>query len=590
MSKALENTSSHLAKQILPVALLVIVCGVVYFNSLFNGFVFDDRATIVENEYITSVIENLPSFFNSSYFKIAESEASYRPVATFSYHLLYAIFELNPFGYHLGSLILHTLNVILVYALMNFVQNSKTSSLVAALLFACHPVLTEAVNGISFNEDLLAALFFLLSFICYIKLNPQDKKIQTSYFLLSLAFYLLGLLSKEMAITLPAVIFLYDIIIRPTPGADGFVRQVIQSLKHRILLYLAYAAVSIFYLCLNFAIIVKPAEGQQFAYGGIGERLLYLPYHIFNFIRLAILPINLSADYVYAYPENFFGLANIFSVVVVAAIVIASFAIYKKSKEMVFGIWWFMITLSPVYNLIEIFNPLAERYLYLPLVGFCMVISLLFSGLMNRRFNMAPRKSKIVILFLMITLLATYSTMTISRNRDWKDGLSLWSKTLETTPNSAPVHGNLGRAYLEHDLLEEAIREFKAALSIKPRSHKAHYNLGFAYEKKGLIKEAIQQFEKTLTLKPDYANAHFNLGNIYKQLRLLDKAIIAYKHVIEIDPEDIEARNNLGVAYAMQGQLDKAITEWENVLNLDPENHSAADNIRKAKTIINKNP
>jgi Tfp pilus assembly protein PilF len=590
MSKELENTSPHRANQILPVALLVIVCVVVYFNSLFNGFVFDDRGTIVENKYIVNLIENLPSFFNSSYFKIAELEESYRPVATFSYHLLYAIFELNPFGYHLGSLILHILNVILVYALMNLVQNNKTSSLVSALLFACHPVLTEAVNGISFNEDLLATLFFLLSFIFYIRLNPEDKKIKISYFLLSLIFYLLGLLSKEMAITLPAVIFLYDIIIRQTPGADGFVIQVIQSLKHRFFLYLGYAAVGIFYLCLNFVIIVKPTEGQHFTDSGIGERLLYLPYQIFNFIRLAILPINLSADYVYSYPKNFFALVNIFSVIVVTAIVISSFAIYKKSKVVVFGIWWFLITLSPVYNLIEIFNPVADRYLYLPLVGFCMVISMVFTDLMNRRLNLAPRKSKIVMLSLIIALLAIYSTMTIARNRDWKDGLSLWSKTLETAPNSATAHGNLGHAYLEHDLVEEAIHEFNAVLRIKPQSYKAHYNLGIAYQKKGLIKEAVQQFEKTLNLKSDYASAHFNLGNIYKQMSLLDKAITAYKNLIEIDPEDIEAHNNLGVAYAMQGKLDNAIMEWKNVLNLDPDNHNAADNIRKANEIINKNP
>lgn len=589
MAKEPENTSTRKTKQILAVALPVIVCVVVYFNSLFNGFVFDDRGTIVENKYITSVIENFPSFFNSSYFKIAELEASYRPVATFSYHLLYALFELNPFGYHLGSLLLHILNVILVYSLMNLLQKNKMSSLVAGLLFACHPVLTEAVNCISFNEDLLAAFFYLLAFIFYLKLKPEDKKFKISHYLLSLVFYLLGVLSKEMAITLPAIIFLYDIIIRQTPGTHGCVPQIIQTLKHRIFLYLGYAAVSIFYLCLNFVIIVKPTEGQHFTYGGIGERLLYLPYHIFNFIRIAVLPINLSADYVFSYPKNFFEFYNIFSVAVVTALVISSLVVYKKSKEMAFGIWWFLLTLFPVYNLIEIFNPVADRYLYLPLVGFCLVLSLLLTDLMNRRLNIAPRKSKIVNLSLIIVLLVTYSTITIARNRDWKDAERLWSKTLQTTPNSAVAHGNLGRAYLEQDRLEEAIYEFNAALKIRPRSYKAHYNLGFAYEKKGLLKEAIQQYEKTLNLKPGYSNAHFNLGNIYKQQGLLDKAIIAYQNVIEIDPEDIEARNNLGVAFAMQGKLNNAIMEWENVLKIDPDNHNAMDNIRKANEIINTN-
>jgi tetratricopeptide (TPR) repeat protein len=589
MSKNRENTYMRKAIQFLPIALLAIVCVIVYFNCLFNGFVFDDRGTIVENKYIADILANLPSFFNSSYFIIAELEASYRPVATFSYHILYALFEFNPFGYHLSSLILHILNVILIYALMNLLQENKLSSLVAGLLFACHPVLTEAVNGISFNEDLLATFFYLLSFIFYLKLDPGDKKLKIGHYLLSLVFYLLGLLSKEMAITLPVIVLFYDIFIRQAPGGDGFVPRIVQKLKRRIFLYLGYAAVSIFYLSLNFIIITKAVDGQQFGYDNIGERLLYLPDHIFNFIRLAILPVNLSADYAFSYPKNFFEMYNLISVIGVGVVVISSLVVYKKQKEVFFGIWWFLLTLFPVYNLIEIFNPMADRYLYLPLVGFCLVLSLLLTDLIPRKLTFAPQKSKMVIVSLIVILLVAYSTTTIARNRDWKDGFSLWSKTLQTNPNSAAAHGNLGRAYLDLGQLNEAINEFRAALQIRPRSYKAHYNLGLAYEKKGLFKEAILQYENSLNFKPDYVNAHFNLGNIYKQLNLLDKAIFAYKNVIEIDPGDIEARNNLGVIYAMQGNFANAIKQWENVLSIDPNNHSAADNIRKAKKLLNKN-
>jgi tetratricopeptide (TPR) repeat protein len=264
--------------------------------------------------------------------------------------------------------------------------------------------------------------------------------------------------------------------------------------------------------------------------------------------------------------------------------------VHKKQKEVFFGIWWFLLTLFPVYNLIEIFNPIADRYLYQPLVGFCMVLSLLLTDLIPRRLTFAPRKSKIVMVSLITVLLVTYSATTIARNRDWKDGLSLWSKTLQTTPNSAVAHGNLGRAYIDQGLLEEAIHEFKAVLKIRPRSYKAHYNLGVAYEKKRLFQEAILQYEITINLKPDYADAHYMLGNIYKQQGLLDKALIAYQNVIDIDPEDIEARNDLGVIYAMQEKYNDAIKAWEKVLIIDPDNHSAADNIQKAKEEISKNP
>jgi len=581
-----QKTFMSKAKKFAPVASLAAVCVIVYFNSLSNGFVFDDRGTIVENKFITNIIANLPSFFNSSYFRIAELEATYRPVATLSYHLLYAIFELDPLGYHLSSLILHILNVILIYALMNVIQENKISSLVAGLIFACHPVLTEAVNGVSFNEDLLATFFFLLSFILYLKLNPREK-FKAGLFILSLFFYLLGLLSKEMAITLPVIILFYDIFIRQSRGADGFVHQIIQTLKQRIILYLGYAAVSIFYLILNFVIITKSTEGEKFTFGGIGERLLYLPLHIFNFIRLAILPINLSVDYGFSYPTNFFELYNLIAVIGVGGLVMLSTVVYKRQRNLFFGIWWFLLTLFPVYNLIKIFNPLADRYLYLPLVGFCMVLSLLITDLIPGRLNLATRSSNIAMLSLIGILLVTYSGATIARNRDWKGGFSLWSKTLQTNPNSAVAYGNLGRAYLDEGQLNEAINAFQAALQLRPRSYKAHYNLGLACEKKGLIQEAILHYENSLNLKPDYADAHFNLGNIYKQQGLWDKAIIAYRKVIEIDPADIQARNNLGVAYAMQGKLEDAIKSWESVLVIDPNNHSSADNIKKAKEILN---
>ncbi len=576
------------AKQFIPFAFLATVCVIVYFNSLSNGFVYDDRGTIVENKYIPKLMEILPYFFNSSYFKIAELEATYRPVATLSYHLLYAIFKLDPLGYHMGSLILHILNVLLVYVLVNILQKNKMTSLVAGLLFACHPVLTEAVNCISFNEDLLTTLFYLLSFICYIKLDPQNKKFKLSLYVLSLVFYFLGLLSKEMAITLPGIIFFYDIIIRQPRSQDGFFQQIIYVLKHRIFFYLGYAAVSIFYLYLNFVLIVKAAEGHHISDSSIGERLLYLPYNIFHFIRLSIFPINLSADYVFSYPSRFFELQNVISVTVVTAIVVSSLFVFKKQKVMFLGIWWFFITLFPVYNIIEIFNPIADRYLYLPLVGFCLVLSVLLAGLTIRRFEPGNRRSALLKLSPIVALLVAYSAMTIVRNRDWRDGLSLWSKTLQTTPNSKVAHGNLGRAYLDLKLYDKAIPEFEAALKINPRSYKAHYNLGFAYEKKGILKAAVYQYNQTVNLKPGYADAHFNLGNIYQQQGLLDQAQTAYKNVIEIDPEDVEARNNLGVVYAMQGNLDKAIVEWENALKIDPDNPNAMDNIRKAKDLINK--
>ena len=159
-NKIIEKTKT---KHLLPILLLVCVSALIYFNSLSNGFVYDDFGTIVENVHIKRFGNYLSSFYNPSYFKISGGEASYRPVATLSYYLIYAIFGLNPFGYHLISIALHIFNVILVYQIAHVIFDDKKSSVIAGLLFACHPVNTEAVNGISYNEDLIASFFFFLA-------------------------------------------------------------------------------------------------------------------------------------------------------------------------------------------------------------------------------------------------------------------------------------------------------------------------------------------------------------------------------------------------------------------------------------------
>jgi hypothetical protein len=192
------------ANHLLSIALLVLLCVIVYYNSLSNGFVYDDFGSIVENKCIQQPDRFLASLFNRSYFQIAGLEASYNPVATLSYFLSYSIAELNPFYYHLTSLVMHALNAILVYWLANYILQQRLRAPIAGMLLVCHPALSEAVNCIDFNEDLLAAFFFLLAFISYTRISTEWSLPSIRDYALALLFYFLGLLSKEMAITLPA--------------------------------------------------------------------------------------------------------------------------------------------------------------------------------------------------------------------------------------------------------------------------------------------------------------------------------------------------------------------------------------------------
>ncbi|MGB5746671.1 MAG: tetratricopeptide repeat protein [Desulfobacterales bacterium] len=581
-----KGNSGISAGHSLPIIILVMVSLVVYFNSLTNGFVYDDYATIVENKYIRHPGKSLPSLFSRSYFNIASGEASYRPVATLSYYLIYSIGELNATYYHLFSVLLHALNVILVYLLANIIIKNRSSALIAGLLFACHPALTEAVDAISYNEDLLAAAFFFLAFICYTGLNTGKVKSCIKVYVLSLIFFLLALLSKEMAITLPAVIFLYDLVIRDAGGRSFALKSILRTIKDRIYFYAGYLAVGLFYLYLRFGAFYHPGESIKPFYGSLIDRIIYLPAHIYSFIKLAVFPADLNADYVFAYPDGFFKMNNLIGLFVVSGLIGAGIVIHKKSKAVFFGLWWFLISLFPVYNLIPLFNPFADRYLYIPLVGFCVVVAVVLNGFLKSRLS-RPRAFTMITPIIVIFIAGLYSTVTIARNRDWKDGLTLWSKTVKSSPNSSIAHGALGSAYQELGRLDEAVEEYKRAIAIYRDDYKAHYNLGVVYDQQGLFDPAVQSYQRSIQANPAYPNAHFNLGIIYQKQGLIKKAIGHLRQVTELDPADYEARNNLGVAYAMQKNIESAIAEWEKVLEIDPQNRGARENILKAREMMN---
>ena len=579
--------SKSAAKQLLYIAIPVLLSLVVYFNSLNNGFVYDDYATIVENKYIRHPGQSLPLLFSRSYFNIAPGEASYRPVATLSYYLIYAVAELKAFYYHLFSVILHAVNVVLAYLLAHIIFKNRYSAMIAALLFACHPALSEAVDAISYNEDLLTAAFFLLAFISYTTIKTTTVQSSIILYGLSLFCFLLALLSKEMAITLPAVLFLYDLAIRDAGALSLSIRSIGRIFKARLYFYTGYLAVGVFYLYLRFVALYNPQDAIKPDYGSLIERAVYLPAHLFKFIKLAVFPSELNADYVFAYPDGFFEMNNLIGLSVVFALIVVSIVIYKKSKTIFFSIWWFLITLSPVYNLIPLFNPFAERYLYIPILGFCMAAAFVLNDFVTSR-SSRPWAAQTLTVAVVILIVGLFSGMTIARNRDWQDSLTLWSKTVKSSPGSSVARGSLGHAYQQLGRLDEAVEQYKRAVAIYPDDYKAHYNLGVVYDQQGLADKAIQSYQRSIRINPAYPNAHYNLGIIYQNLGEIDKAIVQFNKVTELDPADFQARNNLGVAYAMQGELEKAIAQWEKILELDPENSSVRENILKARQMMNQ--
>ena len=537
-----------------------------YLNATYGKFVYDDFKIIVENSFIKEW-RYLPKVFTKDYFTIS-GEMSYRPLVTISYFIDYAFWRLNPFGFHLTNVILHTANTVLLYLLLRTVLRNNKIILLSILFFVTHPILVETVNAVGYREDLFSATFLLVSLIYFIKSDDllcrggSQKTRFSCYYAISLIAYLCALFSKEMAITLPALMILFSV----------FSNQKVWSglVKRFKGIYIGYIAISISYLIIRFIVCSNPALKAAYQPGGFWVNTFTMIKILASYIKLSFFPLNLNADYVVplvTYPlEGSF----ILSITFLISIFII-FAILCKTRNM-FACWmaWFFITLLPVMNILPIGNIMAERYLYIPVMGFCVAKGILIYRITDR--TLSPRAiplRQIVQLVLVTLMIGGYGVSIIWKNGNWRDELTLWTKTVVRSPNSYRAHCNLGNVYIESGLIERAQREYQTALSINPKDANVHSNLGNVYSKQGLIDKAFGEYNEAIQLDRNYAPPHNNLGNIYFNRGSIDKAKLEYEEALRIKPDYSLAHNGLGNIYNRIGDLDKAMEEFKKSLYYD---------------------
>lgn len=561
-------------RHILALSLIAVISFSLYANTLKNGFVYDDEFTIVNNTLIKDLSHLDRLFYNNNYFA-RSAEKSYRPVVTFTYFIDYALYGLRPWGYHLTNIILHATNGVLLYAFLILLfkqapfNNPAASglslnnpSLPITLLFITHPVLTEAVNAISYREDLLAFSFYMGVLIIYLLLRLETHSTLLLY-PLSCLLYLLALLSKEMALTLPLIAYSLDLICSSSKN------------KNRIFpdrYIIGYICITFLYLYLYFHLFYNPIEKEAIRWT-LSQRLLTIPWLISKYLLLLLAPVNLSADYVVSPIKSLSSPAFIISLsIVISMLIIAFMTLKKERKRSILPVaLFFVITLIPVYNIIPLVNPFAERYIYLPAVGYSIVAwsTISFMSKYNKRY--------ISIIFFIV--LALYSIATLRRNTVWTDNLSLWSDTVKKVPKSSRAHSNLGNAYADKGKLGQAVEQYKTALSLNPRNVQAHNNLGSIYADQGLSDEAIGHYNTALRLRPDNPETLNCLGDVYHKIGQLDRAVWHYEAALKLKPDHVKAHNNLGNAYADKGQIDRAIQHYETALKLNPDFVEAYNNL-----------
>jgi len=593
MSSDVSSVKRILNSKYTAIVIILIVSIGVYLNSLPNEFVYDDRAQVLENQWIRDV-KNVPEIFLSNVWAFEGSRISnyYRPLMHIIYMIDYHIFGINPWGFHLTNIIFHAGVSVLVFLIFSMlinqlrflnlkpkILNQKSEILspafIAALLFAAHPIHTEVVAWIGGIPELSFTLFYLFSFYLYIKTDGKwGKKI-----ILSVLFFFFATLCKETALTLPILMLVYDYSFHKVIDYDRkdtllpAGRQAsffsLKTLYHLLKRYLPYLIVAIIYFILRiyalggFAPVKRHAELSNYEY-------LINIFPIFTrYLEKLILPVNLNVFYVLHPISSILQLKGIITLILTFGFVFLVY-IFRKHKVVFLCLLWIVISLLPVLYIPALAeNTFADRYLYLPSIGFVILISTAIERIYSLKIS--KQGVNFVIILILIILTGLYSVGTIKRNYIWRDDYSLWTDTVKKSPDGHIPHNHLGRASYKKGEINEALTHYQIAINLMPDAPEPHNDIGNIYAEYGRFDEAIKEYTIALKLNPNYADSHNNIGNIYAMQGKPDEAIKEYLIVLKLTPEDAETHNNIANAYMEKGEIDKAFEHYEIALKFNPD-------------------
>ncbi len=553
--------------------IIILVSFAVYFNALFNGFVFDDISQIVKNPWVKD-IRYLPDiFFENVWGFVGENSNYYRPLMHVIYLLGYHLFGLAPWGFHLINVVFHAGISVMVYlTISRLLKESQgtlsrwyhSSAFWASLLFATHPIHTEVVTAIMGIPDLSFAFFYLLAFYSHIR---AEGKMRGTYLISVLSFFV-AILCKEPAVTLPIILFAYDYF------SNGKKSRSLGNLMN----YVPYAAMAGIYMMMRFVALGGLVTASRHTDLSRYEYLINALPLFRLYLEKLFLPTQLNFLHTFHPIRSILEMNGILSLAIAVLFGGGVWMALRKSRVAFLGLLLIALPLLPALHIPalnqELENAFAERYLYLPSYGFVLLFASLFQFGVNRW-----RRS--ILLFVAVAFVAgLYSIGTIYRNTFWKDNYVLSEDTVRKSPDSAFSHLYLGYAlFYDRGDLDRAIDEYELSLKLKPDNEDAHNKLGIVYQRKGLIDKAIEHHLVALKLNPDFGRAHNNLGLDYFMKGLNEKAIEHYLFALRLNPKFIEAHNNLGLAYYRTGRVKEAMDQYQIALFYDPNFPNAHNNM-----------
>lgn len=535
-------------KNILNYLILIVVVFAVYFNSLENQFVFDDESVIQTNSSLTT-LSSIPKYFtgDDGFHKVIGKY--YRPVVSTSYNIDYAIWGLNPFGFHLTNIIIHLIATLILLRLLQLIfikqKNVKLIALLGTLIFAVHPIHTEAVSWVSGRTDSFFTIFFFASFLYYLKFTgyPDFENKNNKYLYISLIYFAFGLLTKEMIVTLPVILILFDYTLR-----QKSFKELLSSYKN----YLYFFILTFIYLIIRYLALKDIPDRNSYMYF-IGDNFITVFATMIKtipvYFKLLFYPHPLLYHYNGYLPDSnsLFEFNVIFSIIFVAGLLFFAFRSRKDFPVLSFCIFFFLISLLPVMNIIPTMNLMAERFLYLT----SFIVSLIICYIIIKS-NEKGKLNIAVSVILIITLV--YAILTFQRNQNWKDNETLYM-TADGLDGSILLV-NAGNMFANKKQFDEAEKRYRRAIQLREQSVLAHHNLGLIYLIKENLDSAEIMIKKGMAIDSLAPDGYFQLANIYRMQNKIPEAIAQLEKLQRVSPNYKESAGILEVLKNQPEKLD----------------------------------
>ncbi len=542
--KSQQNTFLENKEKFILACLMILTC-LAFAPQLSNNFVnWDDDGYIYNNPEIQSMsAHNIAYFFNPKTF----IQGNYHPLTMISFCIEYHFFKVNPLVYHLDNLLLHLMNVLLVYFILKMLTKNNELSLITALLFAIHPMRVESVAWAAERKDVLYTFFFLLSLYYYL---IWKKAAKMNHYVASIVLFICSILSKGQAVVLAPVLLLIDYYMQ-------------QKMDKKLIL----EKIPFFVIALISGLITMSAQGASLAgYTGVKltilDRFLVANYGLMMYLYKLIIPLNLNCFN--SYPAHIDGIFYIAPIVVLALFIVL-YVFGKRSKEIVFGAAFFIVTISIVLQFLPIGDAvIADRYTYIPYLGLFIIMAYAFT------------KSSIMVKTVGIGVCIVFVALTFNQTKVWHDNKSLWEQVLNNNPENNIALSNLGQYYFEGQQPDIAFDYFTKAIQSKPDYFIPYFNRGNIHFNKGHYELALADFTNALRYKKDFPIGHRHRAVVYSTMGKIDLAIADLDSAIKIDPNYFDAYQDRSGLHQRKGENELAKADAEKCAQLKPINNSPA--------------